>query len=356
MPVPCKTKGGFYMQKVRYGIIGCGNIVSAHLKGIKNVKNAELVAVSDIIEDLAKKTGEANGVEWHKDYKELLKRKDIDAVTICTPSGMHMQHAIDAMRAGKHVLSEKPLEVTLERIDQMIKASEETGSKLACVFQSRFFNTAIKIREAVKQGKLGKMVLGDVYNKWYRSPEYYKSAGWRATWELDGGGALMNQAVHAIDLLIFMMGDVQSVSGYADTIARDLKVEDTAVAILRFKSGALGVIEGTTSVYPEFDRRLELHGAKGSIVLIGYDKITKWHIEGEEDLAGKIEEEKRAAVDPALPKIDTSRHMMQIEAFTNALIEGKQPEVNAYDARKSIEIILAIYKSSKEKREINLPL
>jgi predicted dehydrogenase len=340
------------MNKIRFGVIGCGGIAVNHIRGIKDCSNAELIAVADIVEEKAKKFGEEYKVPWYKDYKEMLKRKDIDAVTITTPSGLHMQNAIDAMEAGKHVLTEKPIEVTLEKIDKMIKVSKKTGKKLACVFQSRFFEGEKKVKEAINNGKFGKLVLGDMYNKWYRSEEYYKSGAWRATWELDGGGALMNQAIHGVDMLLYLMGDVASVTAYTDTLVRNIKVEDTAVAILRFKNGALGVIEGTTSVYPGFARKLEIHGEKGSVILEDHT-ITKWHFIGEEDLAKK---EKEEGIGAATPQIGHEGHKRQIEAFAQALLEGKQPEVNPIEARKAVEVILAIYKSSKEKREIKLPL
>ncbi|MFH1825114.1 MAG: Gfo/Idh/MocA family oxidoreductase [Candidatus Firestonebacteria bacterium] len=345
------------MEKVRFGVIGCGVIAPWHINGILGSKGAELIAVSDNVAEKAKKTGEEYKVDWYDDYKKMIERKDIDAVTIGVPSGLHMQIALEAMQAGKHVLTEKPIEVTLEKIDKMIETSKKTGKKLACVFQGRYFENAKKIKETIEQGKFGKVVLGDMYNKWYRSPEYYKSSGWRATLELDGGGALMNQAIHGIDLLLYYMGDVASVSAYAATLTRDIKVEDTAVAVLRFKSGALGVIEGTTSIYPGFSRKIEILGEKGSVVLEDNNTIVKWQFEGEEDLTSKFEDSTKsvkATASASATAMTYIGHTMQIQDFTNAILQGKQPEVNPVDARKSVEIILAIYKSSKERKEIKL--
>jgi predicted dehydrogenase len=288
----------------------------------------------------------------------MLKRKDIDAVTVGIPSGFHMQVAVDALNAGKHVLVEKPLEITLEKIDKIIAASKKNKKHVSCVFQSRYFENAKIIKEAVKSGKFGKLVLGDMYNKWYRADEYYKSAGWRATWAVDGGGALMNQGIHGIDMLLYYMGDVASVTGYAGTLVKKIEVEDTATAILKFKSGALGVIEGTTSLYPGFKRKIELHGSKGSIILEDYDTIAKWEFEGEGDLTEKfkvnMEESKGGAA--VATSMGFLGHTMQIQEFTDALLAGKVPAVSAEEARKSVELILAIYKSSKEKKEIKLPL
>lgn len=343
------------MNKVRYGVIGCGVISPWHINGVLNSKGAELIAVADSVEEKAKKTGEQYKVAWYKDYREMLKRNDIDVVTIGTPSGMHMQMAIDAMNVGKHVLTEKPIDITLEKIDKMIGVSKKTGKILTCVFQSRFFENAKRIKSTIDSGKFGKLVLGNMFNLWYRSPEYYKSAGWRATWELDGGGALMNQAIHGIDLLVHFMGDVAEVTSYCDTLTRDIKVEDTAVAIIRFKSGAVGVIEGTTSIYPGFSRRLEICGEKGSVVLEDHN-ITKWQFEGEEDLAKEISSESAAVASASPTAMTYQGHTMQIQELTDAILASKKPAISAEEARKSVEVILAIYKSSQKKCAVKLPL
>ena len=182
-------------------------------------------------------------------------------VCVCTPSGNHGEVTIAAAEAGIHVLCEKPIEITDEKLTAMIDACRKHGVKLGGIFQRRTLPAAIKTREAIQSGKLGKMVLGDAYLKYYRSPEYYKSAGWRGTWELDGGGALMNQGIHGIDLITWMMGDVHSVVAKCGTLVRDIEVEDTAVAIVKYKNGAYGVIQGTTSVYPGLDTRFEVHGS-----------------------------------------------------------------------------------------------
>ena len=256
------------------------------------------------------------------------------------------------MEAGKHVISEKPLEVTLEKIDKMIAVSKKTGKQLAGIFQSRFSDSSLSIKTAIQEGKLGKLVLGGAYNKWYRSPEYYKSAGWRATWDLDGGGALMNQAIHAIDLLLFFMGEVESVTAYCETLIHDIPVEDTAIAIVRFKNGALGTIEGTTSVNPGEERKLEIHGSKGTVILAGMDKIT-WKLAGQ-----PVKQEGLAAAGGvADPKsIANKGHAAQFKAFTKAILAGEVPPISAEESRKSVELILAIYRSARERKEIKLPL
>ena len=340
------------MKKVGFAIVGCGNIVANHLSGILGTPEAELIAVVDIVEAKAKAVAEKHKVKYYTDIKDMLRNKDVDVVTICLPSGIHMENSILAMEAGKHVISEKPLEVNLEKIDKMIEASKRTKKHLEGIFQSRFYESSLIIRKSIQDGKLGKLVLGDAYNKWYRSPEYYASAGWRATWDLDGGGALMNQAIHALDLLMFFMGEVEAVTAYCETIIHKIPVEDTAIAILKFKNGALGTIEATTSINPGEERKLEIHGSKGTIILNGFQDVT-WK------MVGQPEKKEGAAVaggasDPLA--VYHGGHLAQFKAFTRALLAGEVPPVPASEARKAVELILAIYKSSREKKEIRLPL
>jgi len=344
--------------KFQFGIIGAGVIGPTHAKAIRDLSGrAEVTAVADIEEsraaDLAKKFG-ATAV--YKDYRELLKNKDIDVVNVCVPSGLHGQVVKDAAKAGKHIVCEKPIEITLPKIDEMVKACKDANIKLACIFQRRMAPTSVELKKKIDSGAFGKMVMGSAYLKYYRSAEYYKSAGWRATWELDGGGALMNQAVHGVDLLQYYMGEPVSVNAYCETLSHDIKVEDTAVAVLRFKSGALGVIEGTTNVYPGSARKIEIQGTKGTAVLEDYNTLIKYEFEGQGDTSAKYNEAKvkGGSADPTAMSRET--HAKQFAAYIEALMAGKEPPIGAQEARKSVEIILAIYKSAKEKREVRLPL
>jgi predicted dehydrogenase len=237
-------------RKVRWGIIGCGVIAPTHGKAITAAPDAELVATCDIVPEKAQKIAETFGAaRWYTDYNELLKCDDIDVVSVCVPSGLHGQVTEAAAKAKKHVFTEKPLEITKEKIDRMIKVCHDEGIKLGCVFQMRTYANNQLTSQMVQEGRLGKMVLCDAYMKYYRSPEYYLSADWRGTWELDGGGSLMNQGVHGVDLLLYMANsDVESVVAQADHLVRDIVVEDTAVAMLKFKNGAYGVIEITVAI------------------------------------------------------------------------------------------------------------
>ncbi|MGC8863073.1 MAG: Gfo/Idh/MocA family protein, partial [Armatimonadota bacterium] len=230
------------MSELGFGIIGAGSVSPLHAAAIANCPGARLVAVADLCEERARAL--APDAAIYTDYRRLLDRPDVDAVCLCVPSGMRLPIAIDAARAGKHILAEKPLEVTLERADAIIAACDQAGVKLAVIFQLRFMPAVRALRNAIETGALGRLVLGDTYVKWHRSQEYYDSSDWRGTWEMDGGGALMNQAIHHVDLLQWMMGPVESVFGRTATLVRErIQVEDTAAACLRFANGALGTVE-----------------------------------------------------------------------------------------------------------------
>ncbi len=331
------------INKIGWGILGCGTIGPFHAQALRPVDQAELVEVCDIVEEKAKKMADEHDCSYCTSYDELLANDDIQAISICTPSGMHCDHSIAAARAGKHILCEKPLDVTLEKIDAMVEAAEANDVKLAGVFQRRTHPTPKKVREAVRNGKLGKLVLGDCYQKYFRSHEYYGSGEWRATWELDGGGALMNQGVHGIDLLLWIMGGVARVSAYCRRLARNIEVEDTSVANLEFTNGALGTLVTTTSVSPGEDVRIEIHGDKGSIRLHGSD-IVQWAIEGEEEITGEATDE-GASSDPMA--LATAGHTEHLRDLCEAIINDREPAIPGSEARKAVELIKAIYLSSR---------
>jgi UDP-N-acetyl-2-amino-2-deoxyglucuronate dehydrogenase len=340
-------------KKVRWAIVGCGVISSTHGKAITAAPDAELIATCDIIPERAEKCAETYGAAaWYTDYNEMMKRDDIDVVSICTPSGLHLEVAEAAAKAGKHVFSEKPIEITKERIDRMIQVCKDSGVKLGCVFQMRTFANNKLARQIIGEGKLGKMVLCDAYMKYYRSPEYYKSADWRGTWELDGGGALMNQGVHGIDLLLFMANsDVESVVAQADHLVRDIVVEDTAVAILQFKNGAFGVIEGTTSVNPARKARFELHGNDGSIVL-EEGKIITWKVPDVEQPEAPGETSGSGHDDPKA--ITATGHVFLVQDMCEAILNDRDPYITGESARKAVDLILAIYESAKTGKRVYL--
>src|SRR3569833_2079074 len=241
-----------------FGIIGCGMIAHFHSKAIQSLKGAKLVACFDTFKASADKLAAAVGCKAYYDLDEMLADPKVEAVTSGTPSGAHMEPAVAAARAGKHVIVEKPLEITLKRCDKMIAECEKAGVVLSAIFPSRFHDSSIEMKRAVDGKRIGKLTIGDSYVKWYRTQEYYDSGKWRGTWELDGGGALMNQAIHSVDLLTWLMGPVVEIRANTATLAHErIAVEDTAIATVRFASGALGTIEATTAAYPGYLKRLE---------------------------------------------------------------------------------------------------
>jgi UDP-N-acetyl-2-amino-2-deoxyglucuronate dehydrogenase len=280
----------------------------------------------------------------------------VDAVSICTPSGLHAKLGVQAARAGKHVITEKPLDITLERCDALIAACDEAGVRLSCVFQMRHTEPIKYLHRAIEEGRFGRLLMGDAYIKWYRTQDYYDSGAWRGTWALDGGGCLMNQGIHTIDALQWMMGPVASVFGHTDTLAHDIEVEDAAAAVVRWESGAIGVIEASTCAKPGLHARIEIHGEKGSAVWQDYALVT-WELQDatEEEKAQVLGQTRLAGASEPLA-IDLEPHRQQLQSFVNSLLAGEEPHPTGREARKPVEIILAIYDSSKRGEPVRLPL
>ena len=345
------------MSEIGFGIIGCGNISSFHAQAIQLVPGARLVAFFDEIPARAEVRAREFKAEWVSSLSDFLSRSDIQVVNICTPSGTHAGLGIKAAQAGKHVVVEKPIDVTLEKAQALVAACDRAGVKLAAIFQSRFLPVVQILKKAIDRGRLGRLIMGDAYIKWFRTREYYESTSWRGTWALDGGGALMNQSIHTIDLLYYLMGPVAAVFGFTEKkLHVGIEAEDTAAAVLKFKNGAIGVIEGTTSLYPGFSRRVEIHGEKGSVILDGND-ITVWKLEDvgeeEEELNRLTEKDtSNASADPLA--LDVGGHRRQIEDLVEALQKRRDPAISGREGLKAIEIILAIYQSSREKRMVEI--
>ncbi|MFB3897052.1 MAG: Gfo/Idh/MocA family protein [bacterium] len=348
------------MQEVGYGIIGCGVIAPFHLAGIAKATGAKLVAVCDIIPEKAEKFARDNNIPaWYTDYKELLKRPDIDIVSICTPSGLHGEIAITAAKAGKHILCEKPMDITLEVADRMINAAIQANVKLGICFQRRTYDSSLQIRQAITSGVLGKLVLINAELKYYRSQGYYNSAGWRGTWELDGGGCLMNQGIHGIDLLQYFVGPIASVYAKADHLVRKIQVEDTAVILLTYTNGAYGVIRAATSVYPGQDTEIDIHGDKGTIIQVemGIDRFVVQGPDGQsKDLIPVTERENSSSIAISSMGMSPFGHERIVQNMIDAVLENKPLYCSGIEGRKALEIILAIYQSARKKKEISLPL
>jgi len=340
------------MKKLKFAVIGCGRIAPSHLEGIKTAPHAELVAVCDIVEDKSKKAAEEYGLsKWYTDAETMLKSEDIDVCCVCTPSGLHREIACLAANYGKHILCEKPLEVTSEKMQEMIDTCRKNNVKLGAIFQRRTFDGAIKVKEIVESGALGKVTMADVSMKYYRDQEYYDSDTWRGTWEYDGGGALMNQGIHGVDMLSWIMGGIHSVYARCDRLRWDIETEDTAVVCVKYKSGALGVIQGTTTAYPGLDTVFSFHGSEGSISF-GDSKVYTWQLKDE----NMKEPEITGSMGGLNCQYSTTNfgHDTQIEDMALAVLNDCEPMVTGEEAKKSVELILAIYESAKTGKEIVL--
>jgi UDP-N-acetyl-2-amino-2-deoxyglucuronate dehydrogenase len=336
-----------------FGIIGCGMISNWHAGAIAQIEGAVLKGVTDINENSRKAFAEKFNTKPFESVEKLLQCDEIDVIAVCTPSGLHAPLAIQCANAGKHIIIEKPMALNLDEADKMIEACEKNNVKMAVISQLRFSKAVIQLKSAVNEGLLGRVVMGDVYMKYHRSQEYYDKGGWRGTWKMDGGGALMNQGIHGIDLLQYIMGPVKSVFAHAKTLSRNIEVEDTAAAVLEFENGAIGVIQGTTSIYPGSPRRIEINGDKGTIVL-EEDCISQWIIEGQET-PSDISVGKTVAGSSNNPEaFSLEGHINQLTDMVDAINNSRKPVVDHYEGRKAIEIIIAIYESSKTGRKILL--
>lgn len=331
-------------KKLGFAIVGTGAIAGHHAACINGLEDCELVAVCSSSPERAEAAEQKFGVPAYSDVEEMLQRTDIDVVCICTHSGAHLAPTLAAAQAGKHVICEKPLEINLERADQMIRACRVMGVKLACIFQNRFSSDYLKLKKAVQEGRLGKLLLGNAYIKWFRDENYYRSSPWKGTIKGDGGAALINQGIHTIDLLLDIMGDVESVRAKVKTVRHDIEGEDLGIAMLSFRNGALGAIQASTALYPGYPERLEVFGEKGSVILEG-GHITAWNIAGEEK-DGPVEEKKKdtGASDPMA--ISTERHQQQFRDMIEAIRADREPVVNGEEGRRSLALIRAIYDSS----------
>lgn len=343
------------MQPIKFALIGAGNIAKIYLDAFSKIADAQVTVICNRTESTGRPLADQAGAAWTSDFADAVTREDVDAVVIATPSGTHAEIAIAAAQAGKHLLVEKPIDITLPRVDSIITAAEEAGVILACVFPLRFAAGVAKVKEAVDAGRLGRITLADCYVKWFRPQSYY-DGNWRGTWELDGGGALMNQSIHNIDLLQYLAGPVKTVFGRTATLAHEMETEDTASAVLSFASGALGVIQGATSCWPGDPARVELHGDRGTIV-IEEGQIAKWELQdaSAEEKQAMLTLEKQdgsGAADPMA--IGSEKHRRQIVDLIDAIRTGRAPAIQGAEARRSVQIIRAIYTSAQEGRVVEI--
>ena len=344
------------MKIWKFGIIGTGLIADFHALALQSLPNAELVGFWGTNPEKTAKLTLKFGCKSWENYQQMLASDEVEIVIIATPSGVHLEPAVEAARNGKHVICEKPLEITLGRIDEMIKAHAQAGTRLGGIFNYRYYDAVKPLKLAIDSGRFGTISYASVHVPWWRSEAYYKD-NWHGTRELDGGGALMNQSIHMIDLLQYMMGPVNSLFSYTATLAHSIEVEDTAAAILRFKNNALGVIYGTTASFPGQFRRMEITGTKGTVVMVENSyQVWQFADELKEDNEvlkkfGQIEGGGGVSDPGAIP---FEPHTRNIAAFITSVENNQTFEIEGPEARKSVEIILAIYESAKTNRMIHI--
>src|SRR5581483_112618 len=340
-----------------FGIVGTGVIAALHAAAIRTLPGARLAAVTDVVPGAAGAFAAARGCAAEPDLDALLARPDVDVVCICVPSGLHAEIGVRAARAGKHLAVEKPVDVTLAAADRLIEAARAAGVALTVISQHRFDPGLIELKRLIDAGALGRLVLGEASTKWYRTQAYYDSAGWRGTWALDGG-SLMNQGVHYVDLLRWCMGPVTQVTAVCATQAHQVEVEDTALAIVRFASGAVGTIMSTTAAYPGFPQRLEVTGTGGTVI-VEDGRITRRALAGRDEPdqdgtgeAGLGAAGLGAAADPAA--IEVASHAAQLADLLAAVGEGREPAVGGQAGRDALELICAVYESARTGRTVSL--
>jgi UDP-N-acetyl-2-amino-2-deoxyglucuronate dehydrogenase len=345
------------MHPIGVGIIGTGNIAEHHVRALQQVDGAQLLACYSRASEKNHAFAQRFRIEPASTLEALLQRVDVQIVTIATPTGTHADIAIRALAAGKNVLCEKPLEINLQRVDAMLVAAERHHRLLGAVFQSRFGEGAQQLKRAIDQGRFGRLTLCDAYVKWWRTQDYYDSGAWRGTWDLDGGGALMNQGIHAVDLLQWLVGMPEEVSAQMGTLAHQrVAVEDTLVAQMRFAAGGLGVIEAATSVWPGFQKRIEISGERGSAVLQD-DRLVSWQfaVSCPEDEAIRQQGQKPTQVGGGVANpmaFSYEGHRIQFQDFVDAVREGRTPAISGHEARNAVRLVTAIYTSCRTGRKV----
>jgi predicted dehydrogenase len=339
-----------------FGIVGTGVIAALHAAAIATLPGARLVAVTDVVPDAASSFAAARGCAAEPSLDALLARADVDVVCVCVPSGLHAEVGVRAAQAGKHLVVEKPIDVTLAAADRLIEAARAGGVALTVMSQHRFDPGLVELKRLLGSGALGRLVLGEASTKWYRTQAYYDSAGWRGTWALDGG-SLMNQGVHYVDLLRWCMGPVSEVTAVCTTQAHQIEAEDTALAIVRFGSGAVGTILSSTAAYPGFPQRLEVTGTDGTVIVEDGQIVRRAFGPGSAGApaadSGTGGAGAGAAADPVA--IDVAAHAAQIADLLAAIDEGREPAVSGEAGREALEIVCAVYESARTGQTVRLP-
>ncbi|EYR64937.1 oxidoreductase [Actinotalea ferrariae CF5-4] len=350
---------------MRVALVGCGTIAPTHARALAALPDdVELVACSDVVPERADAFAAAFGTTA-RPYADVLADPDVDAVSVCTPSGRHAEVGVPALLAGKHVVVEKPMDVTEEACDALLAAQRSSGARLAVVSQHRFDDGTRRLREVLDSGALGRLVAADCRVPWFRTQEYYDAEDWRGTWALDGGGALMNQGIHTVDLLLAACGPAVSVEGRIATVAHAIEVEDLATASVVFADGTLATLMASTATAPGLPARLALHGTEGSVVLEG-DRITLLALRGQDAVhglptadavqvaTGGTRSAERAVTDGSVATAWGEAHRRQLLDFARSVREGRAPVVDGEAGRAAVGLVRAVYRSAREGTRITL--
>jgi UDP-N-acetyl-2-amino-2-deoxyglucuronate dehydrogenase len=340
-------------QTFRVALVGCGRISKSHLEAIARVDGLALSAVCDVVEERARGAGDAAGVPWFTSYQQMLASAEADLVAVCTPSGLHPRHGVLAAEAGKHVVTEKPMAISLEAADALVEACDRAGVHLFVVKQNRLNAGVQLLKRAIDKGRFGRVYMANCTVRWTRPQEYYDQAPWRGTWEFDGG-AFMNQASHYVDLVQWLLGPVESVVAKTATLARRIEAEDSGAAILRFRSGAIGVMEVTMLTYPKnLEGSITILGERGTARIGGtaVNRVEHWTFADYDDDDRLVE---AATTHP--PTVYGFGHEAYYRNVLAVLRGEAPPETDGRAGRKSVELILGIYESARTGHEVPLPL
>jgi predicted dehydrogenase len=344
---------------VRIGVVGCGAIHSTHAKAIQRIENASISGFYDVIPERSALAAETFDSCGYSSLEALCR--DSDAITVCVPSGLHAEVGVQAARFGTHVLVEKPIEISLAAATRLVQTCRAANVKLGVISQHRFARDILRLKDAIDAQELGTLIEGDAYIKWYRTQHYYDSGDWRGTWQLDGGGCLMNQGVHYVDMIQWLMGGVASVQAQTRTSSHEIEVEDVAAALVQYKNGASGVIQASTSFFPGFSERLEVHGKNGSVLIEG-DRARVWEIDADgandSSLYGRgVTQQPTPNVRIGEPPAELTKeehadrwveqHRLQIQDFVDSILADRDPFITGEMALEPLKVILAIYESAK---------
>lgn len=333
------------------GLVGGGNISETHARAARALPGIEIVAIYGTNAEKVNRLCREHGGKPYSDFDQFLTHRPMDLVAIGTPSGLHAAQGIAAAQHGIHVLTEKPIDITTERADALIAETDKAGVKLGVFFQDRCKPDLLRVKEAVNSGLLGRPILADARVKWYRSPSYYSNSRWRGTRALDGGGALINQAVHTLDLMLWLFGDVVSVQAASKTALHSIEAEDTLVALLKFANGALGVLQATTSVYPGYPRRLELSGSEGTVI-IEQDRLLAADLRNpsEDFLHGGEADLNPSSSSPIVS--DVRGHQFVLEDFLKSIQTNANPRCDGREGRRSLALVEAIYTACRTGEQV----